>query len=117
MHIMLIFAIGAAGYSVLEILWRGYTHWTMTITGGVCLALIYQINKSIALPMLLKCAIGALIITLAELFVGSIVNLRLNWNVWDYSNIPLNYKGQICVFYSFLWFLLCIPIMNLLKLL
>ena len=113
MQITLIFTVGAVLYSVLEVLWRGYTHWTMSLTGGFCLMMIYLMNKSVNFPLLLKCAIGAIIITSAELLVGSIVNLALHWNVWDYSNMPLNFKGQICAMYSFWWFLLCIPVIYL----
>ena len=29
-----VFALGAAGYAALELLWRGRTHWTMALTGG-----------------------------------------------------------------------------------
>ena len=35
-------------------------------------------------------AAGAIIITLLELIVGTIVNIILGWNVWDYSNLPGN---------------------------
>ena len=34
---------------------------------------------------------------------------ELGWNVWDYSSMPLNLYGQICLPFSGLWFLLCIP--------
>ena len=30
-----LFFLGGIGYAGLEILWRGYTHWTMALTGGV----------------------------------------------------------------------------------
>jgi hypothetical protein len=23
--------------------------------------------------------------------------------VWDYSELPLNYRGQVCLYYSLLW--------------
>ena len=36
-------------------------------------------------------------------------NLVMGWNVWDYSSMPLNLYGQICLPFSGLWFLLCIP--------
>ena len=35
-----LFLLGAAGYSLLEVLWRGYTHWTMGVTGGLFLAIL-----------------------------------------------------------------------------
>ena len=33
----------------------------------------------------------------------------MGWNVWDYSDMPLNLYGQICLPFTGLWFLLCIP--------
>lgn len=110
----MIFGFGAIGYSLLEIAWRGFTHWTMTLTGGLCFVLIYIMNiLFLNKNIFLKSLLGAIIITSAELLVGSIVNLRLNWNVWDYSSQPLDFFGQICLVYSLLWFLLCIPLMPL----
>ena len=48
--------------------------------------------------------IGSTIITVLEFITGCIVNLWLGWNVWDYSNLPLNLLGQICLPFSILWY-------------
>lgn len=48
--------------------------------------------------------LGSVIITLLEFVCGCIVNLLLHWNVWDYSNLPFNILGQICLPFSILWF-------------
>ncbi len=61
------------------------------------------------LPLIILCIIGSLIVTAIELIVGYIVNMRLGWGVWDYSNIKYNYKGQICLRYSVFWIFLCAP--------
>ena len=117
MNELIVFMIGAAGYSILETLWRGYTHWTMALTGGVCFLLIYLMNSKLHAALLFKSAIGAVIITITELGVGLIVNVLLGWKVWDYSCLPFNFKGQICMLYSFLWFVICIPLVRLCDLL
>ncbi len=114
---LVVFAVGAAGYSIVEILWRGYTHWTMSLTGGICLLLIYLMNFNINAGLLVKSIAAAVIITVAELAVGMIVNVALGWHVWDYSALPLNFKGQICVLYSFFWFIMSIPLIKLCDLL
>ncbi len=57
-------------------------------------------------PLLLKCFLGALIITAVELIFGLIFNLKYHMQVWDYSNMPLNLLGQICLPFSILWFAL-----------
>ena len=106
-----VFAIGAVSYSLIEILWRGYTHWTMMITGGICFLVLFRIFSRISYAKLWKkCTIGAFVITGIEFIVGCIVNLWLQLNVWDYSFLPLNLLGQVCPLYSFLWGLLSIPI-------
>ena len=108
---ILLFIRGGISYCILETLWRGFTHWSMLITGGVCLTLLYNAFTAYReLPLLTKCVLGSIIITAVELVVGCIVNLWLGLNVWDYSRIPLNFYGQICVLYSTLWGFLCIPI-------
>ena len=110
----LIYLIGSVGYTVIEILWRGFTHWTMAITGGICFSLVYKMNLRCAGKKLWnKCFRGATIITSVEYVVGCIVNLKLKWDVWDYSNLFLNIKGQVCLLYTALWFFLSIPMIFL----
>lgn len=107
-HYLLVFVIGALAYSLIEILWRGHTHWTMTITGGVCMALLLLIS-GLPLNLPLKWLLGALSITAVEFTVGCIVNRWLNWQVWDYSTLPFNLLGQVSLPFTFIWFLLSIP--------
>ena len=106
---LLVFGVGGIGYSAIEILWRGRTHWTMALTGGACLSGLYAMAKKESGPMWKFCLHGSCLITAAEFAVGLIVNRKLKWNVWDYSKVPLNLMGQICPLYSFFWFLLCRP--------
>ena len=37
----LVFIIGGLMYALIEISARGYTHWSMVLTGGLCLTLMY----------------------------------------------------------------------------
>lgn len=46
---------------------------------------------------------GALSATLMELVTGSTMERIFHVKYWDYSNIPLNYKGHICFFVSLFW--------------
>ena len=103
--------VGSAGYSLLEILWRGFTHWTMTVTGGIVLMLLYHTYRKFrGVSLWKKCFAGAFIVTSVELIVGCLVNVILRWNVWDYSRHRCNLMGQVCLLYSALWFFLCIPV-------
>lgn len=106
--------IGSVGYSLLEILWRGFTHWTMAATGGLCLALLYRLDQKHSREgLFLRCLKGATLITAVEFLVGCLVNRLLKWQVWDYSNSFGNLLGQVCPLYSLLWFFLCIPVYRL----
>ena len=106
----MIFSIGAVLYTVTEILWRGHSHWTMTITGGLCALLIHLTNRRMQGKRLVwRCLAGSGIITAMEFTVGCLVNLVLGWNVWDYSSMPFNIMGQVCLLYSIMWFFISIP--------
>lgn len=105
-----VYTIGSLCYSAVEVLWRGFTHWTMAIAGGICFLLLYLLNLKLGrCSMFKKCFFGAAIITGVEFVVGCVVNLFLDWKVWDYSNMPFHLLGQVCLLFSGLWFLLCIP--------
>ena len=102
---LLLCGLGGLLYIGLEFVWRGYSHWTMFVLGGICFVLIGAVNEVIPWCMQLwkQIFIGVLIITGSEFLVGCIVNLWLGWNVWDYSGLPGNILGQICILYILLW--------------
>ncbi len=110
----IVYTIGSLGYCLIEVLWRGYTHWSMAITGGICFFLLYQINARFAhRPLLWRCLAGAVTVTAVEFVVGCVVNLMLGWAVWDYSQMPMQLLGQVCLPFFLLWFLLCIPVLGM----
>ena len=55
--------------------------------------------------LLIECHL-LVIITGVEFVTGLIVNVWLGLKVWDYSNLPYNVLGQICLLYVFIWFFL-----------
>jgi len=96
---------GGAVYWCIEMLYRGHSHPSMFITGGICFLLVGGLNNYLPwkMPIWLQCAIGGVIITLVELIVGLIVNVWLGLNVWDYSHMRWNLWGQIVPHYTFAW--------------
>lgn len=97
--------IGGLLYIGIELMWRGYSHWTMFVLGGLCFVCLGRINEVIPwnMPLWQQALIGTAVITGLEFITGCIVNLWLGWNVWDYSNVPFNVLGQICLPYILLW--------------
>ena len=110
------FILGGLGYGGIEILWRGATHWSMLLTGGVCLLLLEQLDRRYQQEWLfLRCIRGAMVITGVELAVGLVVNRLLGLAVWDYSAQWGNFAGQICPLYTIYWYFLCYPAFGLLR--
>ena len=106
---IILFGIGAFAYGLLEVIWRGNSHWSMMIAGGICFIVFSLIAERLkGAPLLYKCILGSLTITSIELVFGLIFNVLLGFSVWDYSNIPLNLFGQICLLFSVLWGFLCV---------
>ncbi len=102
-----IFGVGAVGYGLIEILWRGYTHWSMLCAGGLSLLGLSAVaQKFKKCNIIIKALLGGGIITSLEFAFGTVFNLILKKNVWDYSRMPLNIKGQVCALYSFFWVIL-----------
>ncbi len=106
-----LFGIGGVLYILIELVARGRSHWSMALLGGACFLMIGAINEYIpwGMGLIWQMFLGGGIITVLELFVGLMVNVQLRWNVWDYSNMPLNLWGQICLPYSLLWCLIALP--------
>ena len=102
-----LFGIGAIGYGLIEILWRGHTHPSMLFAGGLSFLGLSKISQKFKnAHLLLKAILGCVFITTIELVVGIIFNVILKRKVWDYSKMPLNLGGQVCALYSFYWLLL-----------
>ena len=98
--------IGGLIYVLLELIWRGYSHWTMFLLGGTCFVLLGLINEILDwdTPLTLQMLIGCTVITVLEFITGCVVNLWLGWNVCDYSDLKFNILGQISLFSSIGWY-------------
>ena len=107
-----LFAVGSAGYTGLELLWRGRSHWTMALTGGCVFVGLTELAEKLAGERLtVRAAAGGLCITTAELLVGLTVNRYFQRDVWDYSAHRGNLLGQICPQFGLLWSGLSVPAM------
>ena len=95
-----LFLVGGSGYVGLELLWRGRSHISMFIAGGICFLLLGRIDRTKLSPSS-KCLLGAATITGVELLAGLLANR--DHRVWDYRQMPYNFMGQICLSYSLLW--------------
>lgn len=104
---LILLIVGGTAYYGIEVLARGFSHWTMFLVGGICFILIGAINEiTPKMPIIRQMFLSSIIITVIEFISGCILNLWLGWNIWDYSDEFGNILGQICVKHSIYWFLL-----------
>ena len=105
---LFLFLFGGAAYISIEILYRGYSHWLMFIIGGLAFLMVGMLNEVFKweTPIEIQSIIGGVIITGIEFITGLIANIQFNMGIWDYSNLPLNVMGQICLPFTFIWILL-----------
>lgn len=91
-------------YICMELIWRQWSHGSMFLVGGLCFVLIGNIDSFFPkMPLLMQSVLGAFLVTATELLSGLIINVALGLHVWDYSAMPYNFMGQVCMSYFFLW--------------
>lgn len=113
LKMLVLLLIGGTIYFCIEMLWRGYSHISMFFVGGICFIAIGAINEYIPWEMGLiqQSIIGACLVTGIEFVSGLILNIWLGLGIWDYSNLPFNIMGQICLPFFFAWIALsCVAI-------
>lgn len=106
---LFLWAFGGSLYYGFELIFRGFSHWTMFILGGICFVFIYiqgkilHWNDSLAVQILRS----VIFVTAMEFITGIIVNKWLHLNVWDYSRLPFHLYGQICLPFIIIFSGLC----------
>lgn len=106
-RVLTIWAALGCVYVALETCFRGYSHPSMLVVGGLCGVLVGAINQRPGFyraPVIVQSVAGALIVLVVEFVSGCVLNLWLGLDVWDYSNQPGNLLGQICPAFGLLWF-------------
>lgn len=99
---IVLFYLGGAAYMTLELLWRGRSHGSMFLLGGLCfLGMGVLVTHFPRLPLAVKVMLGALMVTVLELITGLLINRQ--YAIWDYRGLPYNFRGQICLNFSLLW--------------
>lgn len=108
LKLLILLSAGGAIYVLIELFFRGRSHWSMFLVGGICFILIGGLNNWFPWnwSIFRQMGISAVIVTAVEFFSGVLLNLVLKWNVWDYSNMPFNIYGQICLPFTAIWFFL-----------
>lgn len=102
--------VGGIIYIGMELAFRGRSHWTMFLLGGICFVILGLINQVIPweMPLYQQILLGDMIVTALEFITGCIVNIWLSWGIWDYSHLPGDIMGQICPLFCLIWLPVCL---------
>ena len=106
----ILFYIGGMAYMFLEFAWRGRSHGTMFLLGGVCFLVLGQISRRLPVKnIVIKGMAGSAAVTVLELVTGLAVNR--DYGIWDYRKMPYHFQGQICLPFSHMWIPVCLGAM------
>lgn len=102
---LFLLCIGGSIYYLIEVLYRGYSHYTMFLVGGICFVLIGLLNEGMSWDLCIEkqVGLGLAAVLIVEFISGCILNLWLGLHIWDYSKLPFNILGQICLPFALLW--------------
>ncbi|HAX51897.1 putative ABC transporter permease [Muricomes intestini] len=107
---LFLWTLGGTIYYAFEMVFRGFSHWSMFVLGGACMVFFAQQGLWMKWkdPLWLQVIRCAVFVTAAEFITGIIVNKWLGWDVWDYSDQIFQLFGQICVPFIILFSGLCV---------
>lgn len=102
---LFLLCVGGSIYYLVEVFYRGYSHYTMFAVGGICFVLIGLLNEGMSWDLCIEkqVGLGLASVLIVEFISGCILNLWLGLGIWDYSNLPFNLLGQICLPFALLW--------------
>lgn len=98
-------------YCMIEILFRGWSHWSMfVLTGFLGVFCVDSINNVLSFDCdyIVQILISTILCTIGEGISGIILNIWLQLNVWDYSKMTFGtfFFGQCNVLFCFAWALI-----------
>lgn len=106
-----LYGAGFCAFITIEVLFRGYSYPVSGVMGGFAVIMLDGINDEMSwdLDLALQALIGGALITLMEAGVGIIMLCVPGVpRMWDYSDIPFNIAGIICLPFSIAWVFLSV---------
>ena len=106
---LFLWTAGGAIYYLFEILFRGFSHWSMFGLGGICFLFTYLQGKVTGWKDSLWVQVlrSTIFVVACEFITGIFVNKWMKWQVWDYSDQPFQLFGQICLPFAVIFSGLC----------
>lgn len=87
----------------LKFINRGFLHGPIIPIYGFAAVSILMATMPFREDTCVVYVVGALTATMFELVTGTAMERLFKVKYWDYSELPLNYNGHICLFVSLFW--------------
>ena len=112
---MLLWTWGGTAYYFLEVVWKLLREeperisWTMLVVAVILCIPVERCGAELpwSCPLWLQGLACAALVTAVEFAAGLVLNLWLGLDIWDYSHLPFNLMGQICLQFFLVWWGLC----------
>ena len=107
-----IFMVSGLIYIVLELIWRGRTHWTMFLCAGLCGLVMANINNNLLefnTGFLKQIFVSALCCTTFEFLFGIMFNG--DFSIWDYRGLwgTIHILGdQVNILFFGIWIIISV---------
>ncbi len=106
---LFLWATGGCLYYTFEVLFRGFSHWSMFLLGGICM--VFCTWQGLTLrwsdPLWLQILRCTVFVTSMEFITGIILNRWCGFEIWNYDNQPFQLFGQICLPFMIIFSGLC----------
>lgn len=91
---------------------RGFLNGPICPIYGIGVVSVAEILQPIVDRIVLLYICSAVIVTILEWLTGFLMEKLFHHKWWDYSNMPLNINGYVCVLFSIIWGAVCVIIIR-----
>ena len=108
---LVMFIAGFCAFITIEVLFRGYSYAMSGVMGGLAVIALDKINDEISweTDLAMQALIGGAFVTAMEFAVGAIAKYtNILPQMWDYTDVPFNLGGIICLPFTIAWTLLSV---------
>lgn len=93
---------------------RGFLNGPICPIYGVGVAVVVSCLDGLKDNLLLLYISSVVLVTALEWFTGFILDKLFHNKWWDYSSMPLNLNGYVCLLFSLIWGVACVLIVKIL---
>ncbi|HBA63658.1 MAG TPA: hypothetical protein DCZ20_07365, partial [Lachnospiraceae bacterium] len=92
---------------------RGFLNGPICPVYGFGVGIVVSLLQPFASNLILLYLISTVVVTVLEWFTGFLLEKLFHSRWWDYSDMPLNLNGYVCLLFSLIWGVACVFIVKI----